>query len=406
MKFGLNQTDIEQRLDMDKLRRERLQKAERALRESDADALLLFDVNNIRYVTSTWLGEWARDKLMRYAILIPGSQPYLFDFGSAVAHKKMMCPWIADTVYPSSSTMRGTIPEETGLEKEIIDFLVETLKSKGLKKCKIGIDMAEIPIVNGLQAHGFTLVNGQRIMLEARRVKTDEEITLLEYAAATVDAAYSEVVRNLRAGIRENELVAIVNDVCYRLGCDQVEAVNCISGPRCSPHPHNFADRLLRPGEFVYMDVITAFLGYRTCYYRTFHIGKANQAAHDAYKQTYDWLYASIDKVRPGTDTAEICKVWPKAQEFGYQDEAHAFALQFGHGIGLSVWEFPVISRRVSLDTPMPIEKNMTFALETFCPTNDGTNGAARLEEMCVVIENGCRVITKYPIEELICVDP
>src|SRR6185369_16411191 len=100
------------------------------------------------------------------------------------------------------------------------------------------------PIMNGLQKAGFTIVNGQRIMTTARVIKTEDEITLLEYAAATVDAGYSEIIRMLRAGIRENELVAKMNDVCYRLGCDHVEAVNCISGPRTHPHPHNFADRL------------------------------------------------------------------------------------------------------------------------------------------------------------------
>ena len=407
MKFGLNQTDMEQRIDMNRLRTERLQKAERALAQSEADALVLFDCNNVRYVTSTWLGEWCRDKLMRYAVLVPGQKPYLFDFGSAVPHKKQMCPWLDERVYPSSTTMRGAMPPASKIEHEVIDFLVSTLHEAGLKNCRVGVDMLEVKIMDGLQRAGFTIVDGQEVMLEARKIKTRDEITLLEYAAATVDAAYSEVVRNLRAGIRENELVALVNEVCYRLGCDQVEAVNCISGPRCDPHPHNFADRLILPGEFVYMDVITAFCGYRTCYYRTFHVGKASQAEHDAYKQCYEWLYKSIEKVKPGATTREICEVWPKAQDFGYKDEAHAFALQFGHGIGLSVWEYPVISRRVSIDNPMPIEKDMTFALETFCcASKDGKGGAARLEEMLVVTDDGCRIITHYPIEELICVDP
>jgi len=406
MKYGLNQTDMEQRIDMDKLRRDRLAKAQQALKDSDADALLLFDCNNVRYTTSTWLGEWARDKLMRYVILPQEGKPQLYEFGSAVPHKQIMCPWISENVHPSSSAMRGTIPEEAGLEKEIVDLLVDGLKEHGLSKCKIGVDMMEVPVMQGLLDNGFTIVNGQKVMLEARRVKTLEEIVLLEYAAATVDAGYSEIIRNLRAGIRENELVAIMNDVCYRRGCDQVEAVNCISGPRCHPHPHNFSDRLIRPGEFVYMDVITAFCGYRTCYYRTFHVGKADKKAHEAYKKTYDWLYAAIELVKPGMTTKDICSVWPKAQEFGFKDEAHAFALQFGHGIGLSVWEYPVISRRVSLDLPLPIEEGMTFALETYCPTDDDTGGAARIEEMCVVSDKGCRVITKYPCEELICVDP
>lgn len=405
MRFGLNQTDNEQRIDLDRLRRERLAKAQKALAESEADALLLFDMNNVRYVTSTWLGEWARDKFVRYAIVLPTGKPMLFEFGSAVPHKKLFCPWIADSIYPSDSAMRGSIPYECRIEERIMDFLASTMKDAGLSKANIGVDVAEVPVLLGLQAHGFTVVDGQRIMLEARMVKTPDEIDMLEYSAAIVDAGYSAVVENLGAGVRENDLVGIMNDTLYRLGAEQVEAVNCVSGPRCSPHPHNFSDRLIRPGEMVFMDVVSSFCGYRTCYYRTFHIGRATRAVDDAYKQTYDWLYAGIDKVKPGNTTADICSAFPTAEEMGYENEDVAFALQFGHGIGLSVWEYPVVSRRVSMDHPIELKEGMTFALETYCPANDGS-GAARIEEECVVTENGCRVITRYPCDKLICVDP
>lgn len=301
--------------------------------------------------------------------------------------------------------MRGSVPRESGLEKEIMDFLVSTMKKHGLSKCKIGVDIIEVPVLEGLQANGFTIADGQRVMLDARKVKTEDEIDLLEYSAAMVDAGYSAVVRNLHAGIRENDLVAIMNDVLYRLGSDQVEAVNCVSGPRCSPHPHNFSDRLIRPNEMIFMDVINAFCGYRTCYYRTFYVGKASQSVHEAYKKTYDWLYAAIDKVKPGNTTADLCEAFPTAKELGFESEAAAFALQFGHGIGLSVWEYPVVSRRISLKNPMPLEEGMVFALETYCAAKDGS-GAARIEEECVVTRTGCRVITKYPCKDLVCVDP
>ena len=79
MRFGLNQTDNEQRIDFNRLRSERLAKAQKALAESEADALLLFDMNNVRYTTSTWLGEWGRDKLVRYSIVLPEGQPLLFE---------------------------------------------------------------------------------------------------------------------------------------------------------------------------------------------------------------------------------------------------------------------------------------------------------------------------------------
>jgi hypothetical protein len=72
-----------------------------------------------------------------------------------------------------------------------------------------------------------------------------------------------------------------------------------------------------------------------------------------------------------------------------------------GHGIGLAIWEKPMISRLVSLDNPHEIKPGMVFALETFWPTKDGTS-AARIEEEIVVTETGHEVITRFPAEELL----
>ena len=405
VRFGFMGTDHEARVDFDRLRRERVEKTQKAMANTDIDALMLFDMNNVRYVTSTWLGEWARDKLARYSIMPREGSPLLFDFGSAVAAKKESCPWIADHIYPTSSWMRNSVPYGAKFQDEFMQFLVSVLKDHGVRHAKIGIDLMDMRILEGLQNAGFTLVDGQEIMLDARMVKTDDELDLLEGAASMVDAAYSTVVRSLRAGVRENDLVAIVNNELYRMGSEEVEAVNSISGARSSPHPHNFTDRMIRPGEPVFLDIVQSFMGYRTCYYRTFHVGKASPAMHDAYKQTYDWLYASIDKVKPGNTTADVASVWPTAESLGFESEAAAFGLQFGHGIGLSVWEKPVLSRRISMEEPIVLEENMVFALETYCPAKDGT-GAARIEEECIVTKNGCRVITRYPCEELIEVQP
>jgi Xaa-Pro aminopeptidase len=142
-------------------------------------------------------------------------------------------------------------------------------------------------------------------------------------------------------------------------------------------------------------------MGYRTCYYRCFTVGYGSHAMVDAYKRCRDYLDAAIDLVRPGGTTAEIAAVWPKAEEFGFPNEEAAFALQYGHGIGLAIWEKPVISRLVSFDHPCEIKPGMVFALETFWPSTDGWS-AARIEEEIVVTATGHEVITKFPAEKLL----
>jgi Xaa-Pro aminopeptidase len=228
---------------------------------------------------------------------------------------------------------------------------------------------------------------------------------LLTQAASMVDAAYEDLYQFLRPGVKENECVGLVSKKLYDLGSEYVEGVNAISGERCSPHPHVFSDRLIRPGDPAFFDILHSFQGYRTCYYRTFAVGSASPAQRDAYTIAREYMDQAIALVKPGATTADIVNVWPTAKEFGFPDEEAAFALQFGHGLGLSIWEKPIFSRFVSLDNPETIVEGNVFALETYWPSADGI-GAARIEEELVVTADGCEVITKFPAEDLLVAGP
>jgi Xaa-Pro aminopeptidase len=206
--------------------------------------------------------------------------------------------------------------------------------------------------------------------------------------------------QELKPGVRESDIVAMSNKMLYEMGSDDVEAINAISGERCNPHPHNFTDRYFRPGDQAFFDILQSYQGYRTCYYRTFNIGRATQVQRDAYVKCREWLDASIEAIKPGVTTDQVAKLWPAADTFGFPDELSAFGLQFGHGLGLALHERPIISRAVSLDNPMEIRTGMVFALETYCPAADGYS-AARIEEEVVVTDRGCEVISLFPAEEL-----
>jgi Xaa-Pro dipeptidase len=274
------------------------------------------------------------------------------------------------------------------------------LRDAGVAKMPIGVDIIEPPMMFELEKAGLKIKDGQQVMLSAREVKSADEIALLNRAAAMVDGAYDVVHQMLRPGIRENDIVAEVNKFLYTHGSDDVEAVNAISGERCSPHPHNFTDRMIRPGDQAFFDILQSFMGYRTCYYRTFNVVRATPAQHDAYRKAREWLDNAIERIKPGASTAHICEVFPKAPEFGFSDEMAAFGLQFAHGLGLNLHERPIISRVVSMDHPTEIVEGMVFAIETYCPATDGYS-AARIEEEVVVTDKGCRLISLFPAEEL-----
>jgi Xaa-Pro aminopeptidase len=398
--FGLMAVDWEQRADLDRLRRDRLARISAQLEASDMGALLCFDMANIRYVTATHIGTWAMDKLARFSLLCRGQEPIVWDFGSAARHHQLYCPWLEDRAPAGISTMRGAMSPESGRAEDVAAKVRRELDRHGLASEPLGIDVVEPAVLFALQAAGIAVVDGQQLMQRARMIKTPDEVVLLDTACMMVDAAYEELYRQMRPGMRENECVGLVNKVLYDLGSEHVEGVNAISGERANPHPHVYSDRVLRPGDPAYFDILHSYLGYRTCYYRTFAVGSASRAQMDAYRRCRAMLDEAIDVVRPGVTTADVAAVWPAAEEFGFADEEAAFALQFGHGVGLSIWEKPIISRLVSLDHPEVIEPGMVFALETFWPASDGWS-AARIEEQLVVTETGCEVITRFPAEDL-----
>jgi Xaa-Pro aminopeptidase len=399
--YGLMTVDWEERVNVERLRTERLARIKRVLKASDLGALLCFDMANVRYITATHLGTWAMDKLARFTLLPRDDDPILWDFGSAARHHQMYCPWLGERSRAGISTQRGAMLPEAGRAEAVAHKIRVELEERGLMGQPVGIDAVELPVLFALQREGIEVVDGQQLMQQARLIKTQDEITLLTTACMMVDAAYDELYRSMKPGVRENECVGLVSKVLYDMGSEHVEGVNAISGERCSPHPHVFSDRALRPGDPAYFDILHSYNGYRTCYYRTFSIGSASPAMVDAYKKCRDLLDAAINAIKPGVTTADVVKLWPKAEEFGFPDEEAAFALQYGHGVGLSIWEKPIFSRLVSLEHPEVIEEGMVFALETFWPASDGWT-AARIEEQLVVTKDGCEVITRFPAEQLL----
>src|ERR671936_2021846 len=247
--YGTMTVDWEQRVDYDRLRRERLARAKAALAKSELGALLCFDMNNIRYLGATHMGTWAIDKLVRFCLLPQGDEPIMWDFGSAARHHKLYNPWLGEERSRAGiSTLRGSV--EGGAEAVAEKIRVER-DERSLLGEPLGVDVVELPVLRALEAAGITVVDCQALMQDVRMIKTEDEIVLLNTACAMVDSAYDVLFRALRPGFRENDCVALVNKVLFELGSEHVEGVNAISGERCSPHPHVFTDRMLRPGDRV-----------------------------------------------------------------------------------------------------------------------------------------------------------
>jgi Xaa-Pro dipeptidase len=394
--------DWEERVDFARLRAHRLDRVRQQLEALDLGAVLLFETSNIRYATATQIGYWAFNKGERWALITRKGRPRIWDFGSAAKAHRRQLPSLYDTENSigGNTGLQGAIGPASGLHARAAAEIASALRDEGLGEDLLGVDMAETSVFLALQKEGLKVTDGQQAMMLAREIKSADEIVLLSQASAMVDGVYHEIFEALKPGIRESDIVALANARLFQMGSEFVEAINSIAGERCSPHPHVFSDRMIRPGDQAYFDIIHAYNGYRTCYYRTFVVGRATTAQRDAFKQSREWMDAAIELVRPGNTTDMIAKIWPRAEDFGFLDEMDAFGLQFGHGVGVGLHERPIISRLNSLDDPIEIKEGMYFALETYAPATDGRS-AARIEEMMVVTADGPQITTLFPCEEL-----
>jgi Xaa-Pro aminopeptidase len=399
---GLQGVDWEVRVDFERLRQHRLARVRGALETSELGAVLLFETSNIRYATSTQIGYWAFNKGERYALITRTGRPRIWDFGSAAKAHRLQLPHLYDDVNSVGGNigLQGAISPTVGLPRRAAQELCSALAEDGVGDMPLGVDVAETSMFFALADAGIEVRDAQQVMMDAREIKSQDEIMLLTQACAMVDGLYHDIFDFLKPGVRESDVVAMAHHRLIGMGSEFVEAINSIAGERCSPHPHVFSDRLIRPGDQAYFDVIHVHNGYRTCYYRTFAVGQASSAQRDAYKQAREWMDAAIELVKPGATTDQIATVWPKAEEFGFVDEMDAFGLQFGHGVGIGLHERPIISRLNSFTEPIELRAGMVFALETYCPATDGRS-AARIEQELVVTADGPRVITLFPCDEL-----
>jgi Xaa-Pro aminopeptidase len=270
----------------------------------------------------------------------------------------------------------------------------------GLQGQPVGVDIVELPFLFEMQKAGVEIRDAQQLMLDARQIKNPDELMLLSQAAAMVDGVYQDIFEALKPGVRENEIVALANKRLYEMGSDQVEAINAVSGERCNPHPHNFTDRIIRPGDQAFFDIIHSYNGYRTCYYRTMSVGSSTAPQRDAYAKARAWMDGrSTSCVRASAPT--------RSHSSGPRRRSLVSPTRWMPSVCSSamVWDsvftsVPIISRLNSLRDPIELQAGMVFALETYCPASDGVS-AARIEEEIVVTEQGPAILTNFPAQEL-----
>jgi Xaa-Pro dipeptidase len=408
--FGMLGMDWQQRINWDRLRTYRLERARAKMKEHGLGALLLMYDENIRYVTSTLTPGWNKLKPgLRYAMLCGDDAPVLFEQGDIGMQVRRHSPWLPkENVRYSYAWIKGAAgPASDQQVKKFTNAVIQEMKKSNVHGMKLGVDFIDINLIDAFKDAGIEWTDGMTAMMEARAIKNEDEQECIRMVGAIGDAAHWECMNFLKPGLTENQVTAHIMEFLYNVpGIEDVEDVIVSSGPNTWPNWRNFSDRIIKPGEIVFMDLAAlTWNGYKSCYYRTYCVGKEpTEHQNEIYAEALKWLYDAIREVKPGATTKDIASKWPSAEIWGYKEEDEAAANLWGHGLGLAQYDQPVISRIWSLDHPLEIKEGMVFALETQhgIPFEWGV----RIEEMLIVHSDRTEIVSNFPVEKITTVKP
>jgi Xaa-Pro aminopeptidase len=391
--YSQSGADWQYRVDFERLRKERLQRARDAMREADLGALILYAGANVRYVTGSYQGNWKYNIDIRYCVLPSGGEPILFETaGSDLQCAKIDLPWMEDRIRPAITWKwaEGAVPYMSG---RMADSVIDVLKEHGVQNEKIGIDNVDMAALQAFEDRGIKLVNAWPVMSNARVVKTRDEIELLKQASSIGDAAMWKIKYEwLKPGVRERDIEAKVHEFMLSQGCEIIYDIIVASGGNTSPYRRWATDKIIRQGDLIIVDInAVGPSGYFVDFVRCFKCaGKMTQQEIDLYREVYDSMYAGLEQLRPGNTTADVAAAFPE-----YDDDKYGTVTlqQFAHSIGITLYEGMWISRAYSLKYPAEIKENMYFAIETFAG-HPYLQQTCRLEENVLVTADGPVVFT------------
>jgi Xaa-Pro aminopeptidase len=406
MALGKYAVDYEKRVDYDRLRRERLERAKDQINRDGLGALVTWDEANIRYLTSYYVTTPLRANELQFAFIPKNGEPYLFGGGTPSETERRM-PWMKDRIRPTLGIPKLTAKDSgDSTLVGIVDAVGRLMAEYGVEKEPLGIDGTTLGMLyaEAFARKSIKTVHGKPTMDEARTIKTKDEIELMKITCANSEKAFAAIVEAIRPGVRECDLVAIGIKALYEEGDDHTEDLVCCSGYNTNPYGWSFSDKPIRPGDLIYIDVDGAsYQGYKSCVYRTFCCGKATQEQKDLYEEARAMLYAGMSAVKDGATDYDILDKWPDSPRYwGYDTWNQVIAYAFGHGIGLTLHDRPVITmtKKASGYPPTPLKEGTILALETYTGHKGGKDGV-RLEENILVTKEGYELLSLWPIAKL-----
>ena len=391
--------DWEERYDFPGIRAERVAKAQQAMRDEDATALLVWKDENVRYLTSLRAQLIAgKTTSLNGALLVPNADPVLLCSGGEIDKARFGMTWIGEAHAVPIMEHRDLVD---GFVKNTLGPI---LKARGLDTGRLGVDQANLSFIEAMQRHlpDLDLFDGDTIMQAARWIKTPGEIAIIEEACAIGDSVTQRALDETRAGRRELEVAGDAMQTLFYLGGEMAHVITpfVASGEHMSP-PHRIAtDKIIRNQDLCFIDIGAMWNGYFADIGRTTVVGKPHKRQQEIYTAVYEGLMAGIAKMRPGLTNQDCADaIISKIGEHGLSE--NLFSLFIGHGIGMGANEPPYIGETLPGAPKYEFQPNMVFAVEplVWVPDVPG-GGGVRIEDMVLITEGEARILSRVEYEE------
>jgi Xaa-Pro aminopeptidase len=402
--FGTEMNESTERINLERMRRERADKLRDSMRKNGVASFLATRDDNLRYATGT--PGVAYMPMMAYALIFAEAPDLIFwEHPGAWEQQRDQVPWIKPENWRVARSPRRNSPRESQSEEARIlaSEIKRELEARGLLTEKLACASGwDAIVLEAFKEQGITIVDGWDMMLDARKVKTKDEINCWHMANTIVDKAFYAAYEDLKPGATDKQIKGTILKSLWDNGISDTKQVIVLSGPYTFERGLWNTDRFIQVGDLVYIDIFDVnWLGYHTCIYRTFKVGKKpTDKEKDWYKELLEQNNKVIDEIKPGATTADAVKHFTPFSKMGYPDDAYMSMVDGGHGIGLAQYERPTFSRYVSLRYPEVFEPGMTLAVEAH--KGERRVGGVRIEDMVLVTENGAEIVNHWPREEIV----
>jgi Xaa-Pro aminopeptidase len=384
--LGLMGVDWEERINFDRMRRQRLQRLKDALNKTDIDMLFVFRTEDARYTVGFRHHLGPAFVIGNVTIVLAkNAEPILFT--QDWPQMRISMPWLADEqLQPRANLREGVEGAQVWVDR------LKGLLGSDLKNQKIGVDIWTPGMGKIFQSALPTceFVDGYPVMLEAKKIKTVDEIQCLKAANSITEAAMDAAIRALRPGIRECEVLSIAWQTMTALGSEWTQCANIVaSGPYTAPYRRFTSDRIIRLGDPVVIDIGGCFAGYYGDLTRTVLCGDIipTPRQRELFQSTYFAVFNSCEQCRVGNTTADV-----------YQAAKPCILTDMlGHGAGTNPWESPHFSS-LAEKHPVPLEAGMAINLEPYA--GEPGVGGFRLENNLIVTDGDPDIYTTYPYDE------